>query len=317
MTSYAGMIGSAFSSQLDRLSQIIGQAHEPSIGAYKESLLRGCLSRFLPQKYSVGTGFIIFSSAHPLAAQHPENYDLSQLKSHMASHQLDIVVYDEMNYAPVFKDGDFVVLRPESVKAVVEVKGYLSNSDAASCIGKYASLARLWKQYSTRYRDHAGPQEIEERKLHDLGLFLMGWNVRIDKDNRPSCTGKTLRKKIVASYKRELEEDELKDTELPKLGAAYVYDDCVVEAISYNVDGNPSDGYMTTRGRFVKYDEKGKPFLDRDRTLWDLLTKILEKLDSPFNADYMYLDQSWTLSVLPHEQSGTTDLFSGRDVCPD
>ena len=48
LTSYAGMIGQEFSSKIDRLAHIIGRAHEPSVGEYKESLLRSCIEQFIP-----------------------------------------------------------------------------------------------------------------------------------------------------------------------------------------------------------------------------------------------------------------------------
>jgi hypothetical protein len=50
LTRYAGMIGDEFKSTVDRLSQIIGTAHEQSVGEYKESLLRSCIEQFVPKK---------------------------------------------------------------------------------------------------------------------------------------------------------------------------------------------------------------------------------------------------------------------------
>jgi len=45
-------------------------------------------------------------------------------------------------------------LRPESVRAVIEVKGFLTNSNVVSCIEKYVSLGKLWKEYTDRYNEY-------------------------------------------------------------------------------------------------------------------------------------------------------------------
>lgn len=314
LTAYAGMIGSEFSSKLDRLSQIIGTSHELSVGEYKESLLKGCLRNFLPSRYSIGTGFIVFiNDSHELKELHPNNTDILNLKSHSTSHQLDIVIYDDTDYAPILRDGDFVVLRPESVRSIIEVKGFLSDSGVVDCVKKCVSLGRLWKEYSDRYNQYQSYAE-GGTKLHSLGLFIMGWNVAVNKDSKPKCTGKTLRKKIVSTYRRELTKKELNDRAFPMLNTACIYDDCVVSAMCYVAENEAGRGYVTMRGKFVRYDEKGVAFLDRDCTVWSLLSSIYVHLDSPFNPDYVYFDQSMTFSVLPHEHAGTTDLHTGKDI---
>ena len=313
LTAYAGMIGDEFSSKLDRLSQIIGKNHELSVGEYKESLLKSCLKNFLPKRYSVGTGFIIFIEDSPMSSLYPDNIDISNLKSHSTSQQLDVVVYDDTDFAPIFRDGDFVILRPESVRSIIEVKGFLDGSNVKTCIKKFSSLSRKWKMYSKRYDEY---NELFENKLklHEPGLFLMGWNVRINKNGRKVCSGKTLRKAIVNTYRSEFTEEEISNREIPLLKAAYIYGDCVVSEMGYSSDNTGGFGYSTMRGKFVRYDEDGKPFLDRDCTIWNLLSSIYICLESPFNPDFVYFDQSSLLSVLPHEDFGTTDLKTGKEV---
>ncbi|QNU61380.1 hypothetical protein HZS52_16610 [Vreelandella titanicae] len=271
------------------------------------------MSNFLPKRYFVGTGFIVFiNDNHDLKGLHPNNTEFLNLKSHSTSHQLDIVIYDNTNYAPIFRDGDFVVLRPESVRSIIEVKGFLSDSNVSECATKFISLGRLWKEYSDRY-DLYESYFDEGRKLHKPGLFIMGWNVAVDKNEKPRCTGKSLRRKIVSTYRKEFSKDEQIDQKIPMINTACIYDDCVVSAITYIDEDEVGHGYITMRGRFVRYDEKGSPFLDRDCTVWSLLSSIYVHLDSPFNPDYVYFDQSMTLSVLPHEHCGTTDLLTGKD----
>src|ERR1700733_8681349 len=92
LTSYAGMIGEEFASKVDRLSQIIGTSHESSVGGYKESILRSCLEQYIPKRYSLGTGFVVFTFDSPRARARAQetNTDILNLKEHRVSSQLDI-----------------------------------------------------------------------------------------------------------------------------------------------------------------------------------------------------------------------------------
>ncbi|OJA44971.1 hypothetical protein BGV66_19855 [Burkholderia ubonensis] len=40
--------------------------------------------------------------------------------------QIDVVIYDRIDYAPIFREGDLVVVPPEAVRAVIEVKTNLT-----------------------------------------------------------------------------------------------------------------------------------------------------------------------------------------------
>jgi hypothetical protein len=60
LTSYAALIGETFATKINLLAQLIRDAHHPSLGLYKERLLREVISKFIPQAYDVGTGFVIF-----------------------------------------------------------------------------------------------------------------------------------------------------------------------------------------------------------------------------------------------------------------
>ena len=45
-----------------------------------------------------------------------------------------------------------------------------------------------------------------------------------------------------------------------------------------------------------------------------LINLIYVNLDVPFNPDFAYFDQSFTLSVHPHPFAGMTDLKTGDDI---
>lgn len=95
------IFASSFAHELQVLSQRIRSliSHSGSVGTYRECLLQTLLRKSLPERYHVATGFI-----------------------HGCSRQLDILIYDRIDYAPWFREGDLVVVPRESVRAVIEVK---------------------------------------------------------------------------------------------------------------------------------------------------------------------------------------------------
>lgn len=308
LTAYAGMIGEEFTAKINRLAQIIGTSHELSVGQYKESVLRNCIEQFIPKRYSVGTGFIAFTGESHMSEQAGDNIDLLNLKGHYVSRQLDIVVFDDHNYSPIFRDSEFVVVRPESVRTVIEVKGHLKKQYIVDAIDSFLDLGRKWNQYN-EYGQRWGRE-----KLHVPSFHLMGWDVYVNGEGKPQCNGEILRKSIVETYRSRLTMTELEERLIPLLSSACIYNNCIVNACGYSVDNVRGFGYSTSRGRFVRYGDDKQPFLDRDSTISSLLASIFVHLETPFNPDFAYFDQSMTSSVLPHEFSGITDLVSGEDV---
>ncbi|KFC19112.1 DUF6602 domain-containing protein [Epilithonimonas lactis] len=96
----------------NRVRNLIGDAHWGEDGRYKEEKLKSLLKTKLPNNLSVGTGFIL----HQITPT--EN---------VLSKQIDIIVYDN-NYSKIFEEGDFVIVTPSSVKAIIEVKSNISSS---------------------------------------------------------------------------------------------------------------------------------------------------------------------------------------------
>jgi hypothetical protein len=74
-----------------------------ALGNENESILREFLKNYIPKHYSIGQGFI-FKNRNEI------------------SKQCDIILYDSSFFPPIFKKGDFVVLMPEAVLSVIEVK---------------------------------------------------------------------------------------------------------------------------------------------------------------------------------------------------
>ena len=88
-------------------------------GRYKEAVLKNVIKRFLPGKYEMGTGFVVKQTKNR--------------GEHLSSWQLDLIIYD--NESPIlFKEGDFVILTPDSVRAIIEVKANLLNQNVADIV---------------------------------------------------------------------------------------------------------------------------------------------------------------------------------------
>lgn len=113
-TNFFSSYDNELKSRMKRLDQLISRDHWLSVGNYKESILRQLIANVIPRKHEVSTGFI-------LAADN--------LGNPIKSKQIDILIWNSYDYAPVFRDGDFVIVPPEACKAIIEVKGRLTRDE--------------------------------------------------------------------------------------------------------------------------------------------------------------------------------------------
>ena len=98
---YFKNLTSEMTSLKNRVRHYIDDAHWLSDGEWKESVIRTILRRHLPNSIGVGRGFIV---------------NIEQ-----ASTQIDILLYDKSK--PIlFQDGDFIIITPDTVKGVIEIK---------------------------------------------------------------------------------------------------------------------------------------------------------------------------------------------------
>jgi hypothetical protein len=103
----------------NRVRHFINDRHWLSDGLWKESVLRAVLRRHLPRHLEVGSGFIVAGSE--------------------VSTQVDILIYDT-NYPMLFRDGDFVVVTPDLVRAIIEVKTSAEPSDLVRHFSKLGDV---------------------------------------------------------------------------------------------------------------------------------------------------------------------------------
>lgn len=81
--------------------------HSGEKGRANEKYLLRCIREFLPKRFGIGTGFV-------------ENYKRHQSK------QLDIIIFDDINNAPLFVCDAWSIYPIEMVHAVIEVKTTLT-----------------------------------------------------------------------------------------------------------------------------------------------------------------------------------------------
>jgi len=114
-----------------RLNKLI--KHSPSIGSYHEEVVRTVIQNFLTDRWSVKTGFVY------------KNDD-------EVSAQVDLMIIDENSPAAyIFKSGDFAVVAPECVVAVIEVKTKFSAENFAGAIKNIQSV-KVLAEYPAQIR---------------------------------------------------------------------------------------------------------------------------------------------------------------------
>lgn len=97
---------------------IDNEPHWLTDGEWKEGVLRQVLRRQLPETVKVGRGFIVTETTN--------------------SNQLDILLYDASK--PVlFRDGDLVIVTPDAVRGLIEVKTSVTPGEFAEAVEKLAT----------------------------------------------------------------------------------------------------------------------------------------------------------------------------------
>lgn len=110
--------------------------HSGDRGRNNEERLREFLSRILPKKYSVGSGFVVCSEP-----------------SVPVSSQTDVVLFDEFHNSPIHRELASHVYPVEMVYGTVEVKGRLEKRDLKKICEDIAKIRALGEyRYYIKYR---------------------------------------------------------------------------------------------------------------------------------------------------------------------
>lgn len=100
-------------------------SHKSATGDYHEEILRTVLRNFLSRRFSVKTGFVYKNELE-------------------VSNQVDILIVDEYDAsAYIYQEGNFAIVRPQSVVAAIEVKTKLDRRGFEEALNNIASVKRL------------------------------------------------------------------------------------------------------------------------------------------------------------------------------
>lgn len=122
-TTYYEALGKVFNLQSEFLTAALPHAGER--GSNDEGRCRAFLRQVLPQRYAVGTGFVVSSEVEA------------------PSPQQDIVIYDDLNNSPLHRELVAAVYPVEIVYATVEVKGLLDRASIRSTVEAIGKTRRL------------------------------------------------------------------------------------------------------------------------------------------------------------------------------
>ena len=104
----------------DRLRNFIDDHHWPEDGRYKEIILTDILRKHLPKSVSVGTGFVMGEQG--------------------LSTQVDIIIYRN-DFPVMFRQSDFVIVVPEAVLGIIEVKSRITGATQLTQVVDKLSVA--------------------------------------------------------------------------------------------------------------------------------------------------------------------------------
>ena len=193
LNSFAKLLGNTFEKKIYLLSEILNDQHHLSDGEYKERLLMNLLKNYIPKKYSIATGFVLFPHArklpYPTGEFNPTEYKISR--------QTDIIIYDSNDYSPIFTDGDFVVVPCSSVRSVIEVKSTLNSDSLKHCLNYFDDFSIKLDKYSSILDKEGNVGKSNEQKINFYAFF---WN-----NKKISKTTKNMSEKINKTYGKQLQ----------------------------------------------------------------------------------------------------------------
>jgi len=303
LTSFAALLGDSFASKINLLAQILQDAHYPSLGRYKEKLLANVLEEYIPNKYQVGTGFVLFAHQASEERSSKPGFDRLNMGSHSVSKQCDIIIYDASELPVVFKDHDFVIVRPESVKAIIEVKGSVNKKAVDKTLDSFYDFGKKWHACQSFYAEHG--QQLSRAPL----LYAMCWDISKNKQGKPVTDGTKVRELIANYYKKNLDSSLLMG--FPVLDSLYIYNECEVSCMvwcDYEDDDKQElsikKGWSTDSGKFIRYNDEQKPYREGDSTISSLLAGLHCSFEEGFNRFYSYVAETREYTAVPYEHHG-------------
>jgi hypothetical protein len=122
LKTYYNGVTQRFRIEIDFLNKLIG--HRGEIGSANESSLINLLVKFLPKKYSIGSGIVIDKEGN-------------------RSNQIDIIVYDSYYHPELFSQAAAFLYPVDVVYMTIEVKTTVTGQFMEDAIENVASVKRL------------------------------------------------------------------------------------------------------------------------------------------------------------------------------
>jgi hypothetical protein len=171
LSAYHQSVNDELISVRNRIRQLIGDAHWLTDGEHKEAIIRRILRNHVPEIMRVGKGFVYYAEQR-------------------VSNQLDILLTDTRK-PTLFKDDELVIVTPDAVRAVIEVKTKQSTTDLATTLRKLGDNVAAIRQNS-----HPRKRCLAGLFVHDNG----------DPDANPpkkGLTGKQILRALHTAANRE------------------------------------------------------------------------------------------------------------------
>ena len=142
--------------------------HPGEYGTYRERIFRDLIKKFIPEKYDIGTGFIITSNGS-------------------VSTQCDLIIFDKEN-TPILENENQRFFPIESVVGVVEVKSILTKSEFKDALLKLSSIKQLRNEAKGPYVFKDGNQNLsfdtKKNPRDQIATFLIceKFNFKMEKE---------------------------------------------------------------------------------------------------------------------------------------
>lgn len=142
----------------NRVRHLVLDAHWPTDGEWKESVLRSMLKRSAPESVTIGRGFVV-------------DHD-------RCSTQIDVLIYD--NCMPIlYRDGDLVFVTPSACRGIVEVKSNTTLPQFRTTAARLADNAAFIRSRSFDFHIFVGLFAYDVR-ANNVRPFLQALNTAAD-----------------------------------------------------------------------------------------------------------------------------------------
>ena len=310
LAEFNSYLSESFFKKIHLIEKIIGNKHWLTSGTFKEKILINFLNQTLPKRMIAKSGFVVFPCKKDFVGKKPpESYDALNSSAYDISKQIDILIYDQLDFSPILNDDDILIIGPESVRAVIEVKGTLSHKHLQEAIKSLNDFSQKWTQYASFRKNIHLASTLPIPKMH-----LFCWEVYKNKNNKISIRPKFVRDALSKNLSKMTNPSNYEN--IPIINKVLVYNEYQTDFLHYYHEkkNNCSIGYLTLRGKYVIFDKAGTPQESGDKTIHSLLRDILVSNDKLFNRLLFDPDETGRIDILPPLGSGYSKAYDIKTV---